>query len=122
MQNIDVNVLVVFGVKYDPDMILAGVWVSLFKWTETELSFHSFILRTNHRTALNDGRLDLNGGKPQVFIRLLLVLETMDYERFDVKVRGVSADEVLYFILESGSDWIWYPSGSSPRKSTAALR
>ncbi len=97
-------------------------WDSVFQWTETEMSFHRFILRTNHRIALNDRRLDLNGGKQQVFIRLLFVLETMDYERFDVKVRGVSADEVLYFILKSGSDCIWYPSGSSPRKSTAPLR
>ncbi len=41
-----------------------------------------------------------------MFIGLLFVLGNMDYECFDVKVRGVSADEVLYFILESGSDWI----------------
>lgn len=41
-----------------------------------------------------------------MFIGPLFVLETMDYERFDVKVRGVSADEVLYFILASRCDCI----------------
>ncbi len=50
-------------------------WDSVFQWTETEMSFHRFILRTNHRIALNDRRLDLYGGKQQVFIRLLFVLK-----------------------------------------------